>query len=296
MMNLPTFSIIIPTYNRADFIVRTIKSVLAQEYRDFEILVVDDGSTDDTKNRISDIEDGRIKYLYKNNQERGAARNYGAKHAKGNYLTFLDSDDIVYPNHLNEALEMIKRHSNPEWFYLAYEIVSPELKSIKRIDDYPEIANKRMIKGNVLSCNGVFIRADIATSFPFNPDRKLAGTEDYQLWLRLASRYPLYCSNAVTSALVEHSGRSVVNTNRQRLIDRVMLLETSLLEDEEFLRFIGKSLHFFKANNRSYIALHLALAKNDRIGTLLYLAKAIKCSPKVFRTRMFYGALKRIFL
>ena len=77
------FSIVVPTYNREKFIVKTIQSLLNQTYNNFELLIIDDGSTDNTEKVVREIEDQRIQYHQKENGERGAARNYGAKLAKG---------------------------------------------------------------------------------------------------------------------------------------------------------------------------------------------------------------------
>jgi glycosyltransferase involved in cell wall biosynthesis len=96
----PFFSIIIPTYNRAHLIGNTIQSVLSQSYPHFEIIVVDDGSTDNTEDVIASFDSPKIRYIKIKNSERGYARNYGAKQAKGEWLYFLDSDDKLYPNHL----------------------------------------------------------------------------------------------------------------------------------------------------------------------------------------------------
>src|SRR5258706_16379849 len=109
MENAPLFSVIIPTYNRAEFITRTVNSVLSQTYKSFEIIIVDDGSTDNTENILDPLlkQHSNISYLKKNNQERGAARNFGSYHAKGDYVTFLDSADILYPQHLHETIYLI---------------------------------------------------------------------------------------------------------------------------------------------------------------------------------------------
>ena len=103
------FSVIIPTYNRADFITKTIHSVLSQTYTNFELIIVDDGSADNTERVIRKVEDPRIKYHKKDNSERGAARNYGTNKAKGDYITFLDSDDLLYSKYLEEANSFIKK-------------------------------------------------------------------------------------------------------------------------------------------------------------------------------------------
>mgnify|MGYP003607058316 FL=1 len=96
------FSVIIPSYNRAHIVTRAIDSVLNQSFQDFEIIIVDDGSTDDSKNTISAIADSRVKYIYQTNKGVCAARNNGASNASGNYFVFLDSDDYVTNNWLED--------------------------------------------------------------------------------------------------------------------------------------------------------------------------------------------------
>ena len=89
-------SIIIPTYNRGKYICQAIESCLVQTYTDIEVIVVDDGSTDDTKKKVAFYED-KIKYIYTQNGGPAHARNIGMRHAKGQYISFLDSDDLYYP-------------------------------------------------------------------------------------------------------------------------------------------------------------------------------------------------------
>jgi glycosyltransferase involved in cell wall biosynthesis len=290
------FSVVIPTFNRAKFIERTILSVLAQTFTNFELIIVDDGSTDDTGEVVQSIDDGRITYHYKSNEERAAARNAGARLARGKYVTFLDSDDVVYSGHLQTAMQMVDKYNRPEWFHLGYELVSPDGKRIRSGKNLPEKSNGLLIEGNHLSCDGVFLRRDIAARFPFTPDRALSGTEDYELWLRLASRYSLYCTNQVTSAIVDHDGRSVVTTDLEKLVKRIELLEKHVMEDEQFMKCFGKQLDEFRANNRLYISLHLALSKSNRVGALRYLVNAVLASPKALGNKAFYGTIKRLFV
>ena len=106
-MNNLLFSIIIPTYNRAKFITKTINSFLKQKYQNFEIIIIDDGSTDETKKLINQFDDRRIKYYFQLNSERGIARNYGFSKSKGDYINFFDSDDLAYDNHLSSAFEIL---------------------------------------------------------------------------------------------------------------------------------------------------------------------------------------------
>ena len=296
MVSDPLFSVVIPTYNRATFIAKTIDSVLRQSFQDFEMIVVDDGSTDNTAEIIASIQNPRLSYHPKQNEERAIARNTGATLSKGRYVTFLDSDDLVYEQHLETAAEFIDKHNEPEFFHLGFEIKDAEMQSTRPGSVLPDIANECLIAGNQLSCNGVFVRRDIALKHPFNPERALSGTEDYELWLRLASRYPLYCDNSVTSVIIQHDARSVVTTDREKLEDRIRLLEKFVLQDQEFVKRFGKRVAEFKANNRLYIALHLALAKSDRLGAIGYLFRAFRESPTAIKQRAFYGTLKRLFI
>jgi glycosyltransferase involved in cell wall biosynthesis len=93
-----------------------VDSVLEQTFQDFELLVIDDGSTDNTKELMLDAaqKDQRIRYIYQDNAERSAARNHGIELAKGNYICFLDSDDVYLDNHLSSFLETIEKNE-PEW-------------------------------------------------------------------------------------------------------------------------------------------------------------------------------------
>lgn len=291
---MPTFSIIIPTYNRADLITKTIGSVVSQANPDFEIIVVDDGGTDETADVVAAIKEPRLRYYRKENEERAAARNAGASVASGKYVTFLDSDDLFYADHLGVAAEMIEKYDSPEWFHLGYEFLDEDGGGRRAIDHLPEVANELLTNGNFLSCRGVFVRRDVALEHPFNQDRSLSGTEDYELWLRLASRYPLYCDKRITSAIVQHDARSVINTNRDNLFTRINLLEKYLAEDAKFIEAYGGKFDEFKANNRIYIALHLVLARTHRLEALSLLARSIGLSANALRNRAFYGTIKRI--
>jgi glycosyltransferase involved in cell wall biosynthesis len=112
MRNTPFFSVIIPSYNRGKVIKETIETVLSQTYPDFELIIVDDGSTDNTKDVIEEVcsSDNRVRYIYQENQERCVARNNGIKNAKGKWICFLDSDDFYKSNHLQTFKDLIDKH------------------------------------------------------------------------------------------------------------------------------------------------------------------------------------------
>ena len=116
-MNLvnPFFSIIIPAYNRAFILPETIRSIQDQSYSNWEVIVVDDGSKDNTRELIESLslKDNRIRYVFQQNAERSVARNNGADHALGNYLMFLDSDDKYAAGHLEKLKAFITEKQEP---------------------------------------------------------------------------------------------------------------------------------------------------------------------------------------
>ena len=168
-----------------------IPSVLNQTIMQFELIIIDDGSTDNTAEIVKKFSDKRIQYLKKRNEERAIARNYGISKAKGDYVTFLDSDDHVYPQFLEEAIKVMEQHDHPEWFHLAYEIKDEKGRILRQENKRKGNINPSLITGNHLSCIGVFVRKDIIQKHQFNTDPDIIGSEDYLLWLELASRYTL---------------------------------------------------------------------------------------------------------
>ncbi len=104
----PMFSVVIPLYNRADLVVTAIGSVMEQTVHDFEIIIVDDGSTDNPAPRVEAIGDLRIRYIRQDNRGASAARNKGISKARGSYIAFLDSDDLWLPRHLEQAIPLLQ--------------------------------------------------------------------------------------------------------------------------------------------------------------------------------------------
>jgi glycosyltransferase involved in cell wall biosynthesis len=296
---IPLFSIVIPTFNRAKHLEKAVDSVLSQEFRDFELIVVDDGSTDETEKVVQSIIEKNsgqsISYIRQKNSERAAARNNGLKNSKGRYVLFFDSDDTLYPNHLSIAREMILRLKNPEFFHLRYDIKNEKGQVTGEAKRFPGPPNAELILGNFLSCNGVFVRKDVADKNLFNENRALSGMEDWELWLRLASSYPLHYSNEITSSVINHDERSVLAGSPSSLIKKVTVLMELVLGNKGIQTFYAGRMNEFRSSCYSYISLHLALGKNNRREVLGYLWKSVVASPSsVFRRRSL-AILKHLF-
>lgn len=119
---MPFFSVIIPLYNKADFIKNTLKSVQKQTFDDFEIIIVNDGSTDESLKIVKQLNDKRIHIVNQNNQGASAARNKGVRLANAEWIALLDADDIWHKNHLEELFKNIKKLKNVDLVSNAYQI------------------------------------------------------------------------------------------------------------------------------------------------------------------------------
>lgn len=294
------FSIIIPTYNRADLIVKTLLSILSQTYNDYEVLIIDDGSTDDTEQRvnafITEHSCSHFKYFKKENAERGAARNYGLQYAGGQYVTFLDSDDLLYPDHLHAAFTFIAQQNYPELVHQAYEFNNAK-NEIPYAVKYPPLQhfNSHLVTANYLSCFGVFLRHDIATQHPFNTDRAFSGSEDWLLWLQLAARFKIYFNPKVTGCLVQHEARSVLHFTDAQLLYRANTLYSILKTDSVFLKAFGASAaKRVYGHMLTYTALHLMLSKTRKKSVLIFI-KGIYYAPAELFTKRSLAVLKHFF-
>ena len=202
------FSVIIPSYNRSGFISETIDSILKQTFQDWECIVVDDGSTDNTKDVIDRIiqKDSRVRYIYQENNERSAARNNGVKHALGKYICILDSDDQFTENHLQGLFDVIsKRNFKDEIYYTDCTIVKPS-ERIEVIDPPEEDLIHFLVHHPIIPAR-ICASTEIFKSNLYDED--IVVVEDLILWLRLAVNYPFYHRNQNTVLYNLHDDNSV---------------------------------------------------------------------------------------
>jgi glycosyltransferase involved in cell wall biosynthesis len=282
-----------PTYNREDFLAKTIRSVLAQEFGQFELLIVDDGSTDGSAAVVRTFQDKRIVYFKKENGERAAARNTGIKKAQGQYVTFLDSDDLLKENHLSIAWKCIQQ-DHPAVFHQGYDVVDERGKVIVLWKKLPSPVNDKLIDGNFLSCLGVFVKREILLEYHFNEDRSLSGSEDYELWLRLAARFPILAFPETTAQLVNHEARSVLRADCSTLLRRIELIRFYLMEDMVFVNRYQTQLHRWNAFLNIYVALHLALGPDSKTKALRFAVLAVLRFPAILFNKRFWVVMKKL--
>lgn len=193
------FTVIIPLFNKEKFIEQTLKSVLCQTYSDFEVLIINDGSTDKSEERIQEFKDARIQYFNKENGGASSARNYGIEKAQTNYITFIDADDYWYPNFLEEMFENIRRFPELKVFSAAIEVetarkVIPSRYSIVKTNDC-EIVNyfPSSLKETAICTSCAVFHKSVFEEIG-NFDTKIKSGQDTDLWIRIGLMYPVLFS------------------------------------------------------------------------------------------------------
>ncbi|GAP13465.1 glycosyltransferase [Longilinea arvoryzae] len=237
---MPKVSIIIPTYNSARFLPATLQSVLAQTYRDYEILVVDDGSTDDTPAVLQPYR-YEITYIHQENKERSAARNNAIDQASGEYVAFLDSDDLWAPEKLKRQVAVLDAHPEVALVYCQARYIDENGQPTAFCGDWIDgpkgdelvIADyfEALLGGNVISGGGstsMVRRWMLNQVGPF--DVTLNHGEDWDVWLRLSRLGPFaYLPEPLTSyrvygwkRLLTHQSTSQAIEQHLRVIDKNM--------------------------------------------------------------------------
>jgi glycosyltransferase involved in cell wall biosynthesis len=206
-------SVVIPTYNRASLLQKTIASVIAQTYYNWELIVVDDGSTDDTSQLIKSIRDARIRVVeLPHSGHIGNLFNTGVRAGSGEWIAFLNSDDMWLPDKLELQLDALKR-SGSRWCYGNFELVNEAGQTIS-----PKAGKYRPISGWIIKqlltteaavtmCSVMLQRSLFEEAGGFSTDPRLMYRGDYELALRLALRAEVIALPDLLVRVLEHAGR-----------------------------------------------------------------------------------------
>jgi len=225
----PLVSVVIPAYNCEAYVAEAIESVLNQTFRDFELIVVDDASTDRTGEVLAGYERaGRIRVVsHQMNQGLAATRNSGIRRARGRYVSFLDADDVWRPEKLEYHVRILRENphlalfgsdeilfADGEPFMFPPLPVRPDLREVRWED---------LVVANCgLSASNVMVRRDCLDEVGlFDPDLRAA--EDRDLWLRIARRFPVAADGAVVNACRLHGRNMSAEFERMRRYKRAVL-------------------------------------------------------------------------
>lgn len=225
MMREPKFSIIIPTFNRKEMLQRAVQSVLVQEYKNWELVIVDDGSTDGTIDIVKQYDHEAIFYKYQKNQGRSSARNVGLEMTTGTYICFLDSDDELLPNYLNVFKDLINQKE------CGIYLTGVRLQNGSEYKSYmPEIEQNEIItqcmEGNFNLMPFCF-QKEIVRKKPFQIN--LFYGEDFQFLIPMIIQHKISTKTIETCIVHQHSERTV-NKVFLNVIESYTQMEMSILE------------------------------------------------------------------
>lgn len=243
-----TISVIIPTYNRALLVQRAINSVLSQTHQPLEIIVVDDGSTDQTA-EVLKLYGEQIKYIYQQNEGVSSARNRGIRESQGTHIAFLDSDDEWLPQKLEHQESFLERNSSNVLITDSVEqsgekagktsfekcLFSDDLKNNGVLQDFSSM----LLHQNFINLSTVIVKKECFNKEGFF-DENLIATEDTDLWMRFSVHWPFGVLNQVTvNRFVEGDNLSA---DRIRQYWGRLTIFAKLLRNEKACKKIGKEI------------------------------------------------------
>jgi glycosyltransferase involved in cell wall biosynthesis len=280
---MPLVSVVIPTYNRANLISETLESVFKQSLQDFEVIVVDDGSTDNTQAIVTMFP---IKYVYQPNQGAPNARNTGIKLARGKYVAVLDSDDCLYTGSLEKRVEMLEKYPEAILAYGQATIIEADGKETNyKYPLWPESGLRdgkqelrQLLYANHIPASTVMIRrCYLDQTGLYNPEF-IHGQEDLELWVRLSAKYDLVYIAEPLIKLRLHAHRLTHQINlKQEEINHKAIIDSV---------FRNPTLQSLLSAERSKVYAHLyyymaevAYSQQARASLRAYTVNFIKINP-----------------
>ena len=277
---MPFFSVIIPLFNKEKFIEATLKSVLNQTFIDFEILIINDGSTDNSATIIEGFDDPRISYFLKENAGVSSARNDGIEKAQSNYISFIDADDYWYPDFLEEMFKIIQNYPQQKAFSAAIEIetskkVIPASYSIIRTNDC-EIVNyfTASTKETVICTSCAVFHKSIFEEIG-NFDLTVKSGQDTDMWIRIGINHPVVFSWKILARYIYD--KNSLSKNKNYLNKKINF---SKFEQQEKT---NRRLKKFLDLNRFSLAIKSKLIADDENFNCYY--KAIDLKNITFKKR-----------
>jgi glycosyltransferase involved in cell wall biosynthesis len=192
---MPKISVVIPTYNAMIYLPQTVAGLLNQTFEDFEAIVINDGSSDETEQWVSKIKDPRIKLISQNNKGLAGARNAGIAQASGEYIAFLDADDLWEPTKLEKQVHVLDKYPEVGLVYTWVAYIDEKGESTGKVVKYQAEGDvwKNLLERNLVECGSVaMVRRscfDTVGVFDWNLS-SFNVNEDWDMWLRIAARYP----------------------------------------------------------------------------------------------------------
>ena len=274
-------SIIIPTFNRRDYITTALDSVLAQSYKDYEIIIIDDGSSDDTKEVLKPYQNN-IRYFYQDNRGIPATRNKGIREAQGDYIAFLDSDDYWLPEKLKRQIECFKQ--NPHYGMVATRCSSITPDGRFRKKNRPGKSGwvlTDLFKANFIRTSSAMIEKECFEKVGLF-DESLPECEEYDLWLRITKHYPIGFINEPLTVYTDNP-RGVSTDSLAGRILRLKVLEKDYLKECIPSALYRKRL----ASNYHYVGRHY-LNRGEISEGRKYIKRSLSLNPLNLKYLFYY--------
>jgi len=297
-MNEISVSIIIPTYNRENFVTRAVNSVLSITDSNIELLVIDNASDDNTVNRLKIFEnDKRFRIIVnKENCERSYSRNKGMKEAKGSFLTFLDSDDTIDPLIFNKFREFYKNNKQYNIFYTNYRFVDRANNEIKKNRiEMPYCNQDILANGNHLSNIGVFFSKVVYKNISFDENKEIIGIEDYDFNLRTLNKFgtAIRFSKKPLANICEHLDRSINLDSVKVAEKRFIYFKNKILNDPSYKSFSTKIKKRIISTSCIYLSL-ICVRNEKKYKCIKYLYISILNSSLIFLDRRFVSIFYKL--
>lgn len=187
---MPKVSVIIPAYNAMAYLPETVESVLRQTFTDFEVLIIDDGSSDHTVQWVSGLVDPRVKLIEQQNQGASAARNTGIAHAKGEYVSFLDADDLWSETMLEKQVRCLEDNPAVGLVHTWMALIDEQGRPTGRVMTSNAEGDvwQQLVEQNTVFCSSVMVRSCCFETVGVF-DRNLLNIDDWDMWIRIAAHY-----------------------------------------------------------------------------------------------------------
>lgn len=250
---MPKISVIIPAYNAMNYLPDTLDNLLKQTYNDLEIIIINDGSSDSIKQWFSQLQDRRVKLISQENQGAGIARNTGIINAKGEYLAFLDADDIWQSTKLEKQVRILEENPEVGLVYSWVEYISETGQSTGRIVKHQAEGNvwETLTQRNLVECGSVAMVRRSCFDDVGIFDRQLSSfVEDWDMWLRIAERFPFKVIKEVLVYYRQHPNGGSKNWQAMEENYKIVI--------EKAFSSAPKDLEYLK--NKSYTSAYLCLA------------------------------------
>ena len=285
----PIISVIIPVYNGEKTIIETIESVLKQTFTDWELIIINDGSTDQTLDIVNRIQDSRIQVVSYPNAGLSASRNRGIAKARGEYISFIDADDLWTADKLEFQLKALEENPQAVLAYSwtdcidesgqlrgpgSHSTVSGDVYATLLLNNFLENGSNPLIRTKVFTEVGGF-------------DESLNSAEDWDMWLRLAARYPFVV--VPFPHILYRVYRTSMSANVLRMeVACLRVIERAFMQAPDFLQYLKNDsiANIYKYN--IFKALQYPIARKQGLIAALFLWKAIKQKPEFLKTKIIW--------